>query len=317
MTMIDARILDAAGIADPWLRECYARCRVLHARHGRTYYLATRLLPPWKRPYVHALYGFARHADEIVDNCDPGQRAQLFDQWSATAVGVLAAGPGPGTDRVSCALAHTLRTWDIPVTHVEAFLSSMRMDLVRDTYPTYTDLSKYMYGSAAVIGLQMTPILQPLTDEAYPRAEALGVAFQLTNFIRDIGEDLRRGRVYLPQEDLDRCGVSRSDLAAERCTPGVHDLIGFEIARTRAIYAYAIPGIEMLHPSSRPCIDTAARLYAGILDAVENADHEVLQHRVRVGIPRRIAVALPAYLRSRRRAARPAGITADRPSEPR
>jgi 15-cis-phytoene synthase len=156
-----------------------------------------------------------------------------------------------------------------------------------------------MYGSAAVIGLQMLPVLEPLTPEAGARARALGEAFQLTNFIRDVGEDLRRGRVYLPQEDLDAFGVTRAALERGVVTAPVKELLRFEIARARALYAFAEPGIEMLHPTSRDCVRTASVLYAEILDAVEAAHFQVLTQRVSVPVGRRLAVAVPAWRHAR------------------
>ena len=294
------RELDAAGITDPWLRAAYETCRRLNASHGKTYYLATLLLPPAKRPHVHALYGLARYADELVDDLDEPDPAALLS-WSAQFLDDLDR--GSSTHLVSAAAIHTARTWGIPRDTFESFLASMQMDITVTEYPTYADLEHYMYGSAAVIGLQMVPILEPLPgreQEATDRAQALGEAFQLSNFIRDVAEDLRRGRVYLPQEDLDRFGVTRADLAPGPTPPHVVELLRFEIARTRALYATARPGIELLHPTSRDCIRTAFALYGGILDAVEKADYQVLDRRVAVPLPRRLAVALPGLVRARR-----------------
>jgi phytoene synthase len=291
------RELDAAGITDPALRESYARCRRLNAAHGRTYYLATLLLPPAKRPYVHALYGLARYADELVDDLDAPDPAALLT-WGKRFLDDLAL--GDSTDPIGRAAVHTARTWDIPAEHFEAFLTSMRMDITRTSYPTYADLEQYMYGSAAVIGLQMLPLLEPLHPDAHTYARELGKAFQLSNFIRDVAEDLRRGRVYLPQEDLDAFGVSAVDLRQSSVTSAVRELLRFEIARNRTVYRAAAPGIDLLHPSSRDCIRTAFRLYAGILDEVEQADYQVLRRRVSVPVRRRLAVAAPALIRARR-----------------
>jgi phytoene synthase len=298
MTSADERLLDAAGI-DGWaLRDAYQYCRRLHARYGRTYYAATRLLPPWKRPHIHALYGFARHADEIVDNGPPSTRERDFTRWSRQVVADL--GSGNSTDPVCRALIHTVRVWDIRVDYIDAFLESMRSDLTVTEYGTFDDLRRYMYGSAAVIGLETLPILEPLTPAAAAHASAQGEAFQLSNFIRDIAEDLARGRVYLPMEDLDRFGVRRADLAAGQVTDGVRELLRFEIARTREVYRYAWDGIAMLHPSSRPCVQAAHTLYGGILGAVEKAQYQILGRRVRVGRLTRVRFGLPAYLRARR-----------------
>lgn len=295
--MSHAGNLDAAGVTDPALRASYERCRRLNASHGRTYYLATLLLPPAKRPAVHALYGFARWADEYVDSFDAPDPDRLVT-WGEEFLAALAA--GRSDDAVAAATVDTVRRWGIPPAHFEAFLRSMRMDITVTGYATWADLQEYVYGSAAVIGLQMLPVLEPLTDEATPRARSLGEAFQLTNFIRDIGEDLRRGRVYLPQEDLDAAGVTREELARGVVTPAVRELLRFQIARTRALYAHAEPGIAMLHPTSRDCIRTAFELYRRILDEVEAAGYPVLTRRVTVPGTRRLRVAIPRLVAARR-----------------
>jgi phytoene synthase len=293
------RELDAAGITDPRLRTSYDLCRRLHAQHGRTYYLATRLLPPAKRPYVDALYGFARHADEIVD--DVGSRATVREKEVALDALVEAlAGESTSGDGVLPAVLDTARRWQIPRTHFAAFLASMRMDLSVVEYPTYEDLATYMHGSAAVIGLQMVPILEPVSNAAYPYAEDLGIAFQLANFLRDVGEDLRRGRLYLPADDLAIFGLTRDDLAGGVVDGRVRRLLAFEIARTRELLRSAQPGVRLLHPASRDCITAAATLYGGILDAIERADYQVLDRRVAVGPVRRAAVAGPALWRAAR-----------------
>jgi phytoene synthase len=297
---MSARELDAAGITDPGLRASYERCRTLNAAHGKTYYLATLLLPAHKRPYVHALYGFARYADEIVDNLDStlsdNEKAQWLDEWSKTFL------KGDNDDEVLPAIHDTIARWDLPHEHFEAFLHSMRMDLEVTQYQTFQDLMGYMYGSAAVIGLQMVPVLEPvrgLEAQAAAYAQDLGVAFQLANFIRDVGEDLRRGRIYLPIEDLEHFGVSREHLEHGIVDGPVRRLLQYEIARTREIFRSAKPGTRLLHPTSRDCIETAAKLYGGILDEVEKADYRVLDRKVAVPISTRLRVAVPGLVRAR------------------
>ena len=292
--------LAAAGINDPELRASYRRCRDLHARHGRTYFLATRLLPPAKRPYVHALYGFARYADEIVDDqarpagARPARRAPGHvgrDRSSPTPR------PGAATTRSVPRVVDTLLRWDIPLAHVEAFLASMAMDLTVTEYATWSDLDRYVYGSAAVIGLQMVPVLGPLDDAAYEHAQDLGVAFQLANFVRDVGEDLDRGRLYLPLEDLERFGLRRVDLERRVVDDRVRALLAFEVARVRRLAEQARPGIALLDPTSRPCIEAALTLYCGIADEVERSGYEVFGARASVPVRRRVAVAGPAWVR--------------------
>ncbi|MGK5632454.1 phytoene/squalene synthase family protein [Streptomyces sp. URMC 123] len=299
-----ARELDAAGVTDPRLREAYTACRRLNARHGRTYFLATRLLPVARRPAVHALYGFARWADDIVDDLDrtlpPTLRARAFAELERELGAALRTDSG---HPVLQALAHTATAYRIDHRLFLDFLASMRMDLEVTDYPTYDRLHAYMHGSAAVIGLQMLPVLGTVTsrEEAAPHAAALGIAFQLTNFLRDVGEDLDRGRVYLPAEVLAAHGVDRALLRWCRDTgrghPRVRAALRDVAAHTRGVYRDARPGIAMLDPVSRPCIRTAFTLYGGILDRIEDADYAVLHRRVAVPRRRRAAVALDGLVR--------------------
>ncbi|MFM7211867.1 MAG: phytoene/squalene synthase family protein [Actinomycetota bacterium] len=292
--------LDAAGIRDASLRASYERCKRLNAQHGKTYYLATLLLPPRKRPYVHALYGFARYADEIVDDLSSTLSDQEKADWLGTWGDEILADlrRGRSHDPVGRALVDTVRTWEIPLEHFEAFLHSMRMDLTVRDYATYDALFEYVYGSAAVIGLQMVPILEPRAAEAYDRAMALSVAFQLANFIRDVGEDLERGRVYLPLDELAEHGVTRDDLERRVATTAIKSALAAQIARVRMLEERSRPGIALLSPDSQPCIEAARVLYCGIVDEVENIDYEVFDRRATVPLRRRLAVAGPAWARA-------------------
>ncbi|MFD6970071.1 phytoene/squalene synthase family protein [Streptomyces sp. NPDC059979] len=299
------RELDAAGITDPVLRAAYRRCRDLNAAHGKTYFLATRLLPVERRPAVHALYGFARWADDIVDSNVPGtddglRRARLAALQQRLDKGLH---QGEGGEPVVAALADTARRYAIDHRLFQDFMTAMRSDLVVTAYPTYADLCGYMHGSAAVIGLQMLPVLGTVVpqEEAEPHAAALGVAFQLTNFLRDVGEDLDRGRVYLPEDLLAGHGVERELLHWCRNT-GRQDhrvlaaLREFETL-TRGVYRQAQPGLAILDPVSRPCISTAYALYGSILDAVARDGYAVLHRRAVVSRRRRATVAAGALVR--------------------
>ncbi|MFJ3926283.1 phytoene/squalene synthase family protein [Streptomyces sp. NPDC090022] len=319
------RELDAAGITDPVLRAAYGRCRELNAAHGKTYFLATRLLPIERRPAVHALYGFARWADDIVDATGADAGADADDADDGPRGARLAAlqqrldeglRHGDRGEPVVAALADTAHRYAIDHRHFQDFMTAMRSDLVVTDYPTYADLRGYMHGSAAVIGLQMLPVLGTVVprEEAEPYAAALGVAFQLTNFLRDVGEDLDRGRVYLPADLLAGHGVGRDLLHWCRST-GRQDrrvlgaLREFE-ALTRGVYREARPGLALLDPLARPCIRTAFVLYGSILNAVASDGYAVLHRRSVVPRRRRAAVAAVALarltavrLRHRRRAA--------------
>ena len=297
---MSGRDLDAAGISDPELRASYERCRQLNAQHGKTYYLATLLLPPAKRPYVHALYGFARYADEIVDDLastlTEAEKAEWLGSWGDAFLRDLDS--GVSTDPVCQAVVDTAMRWEIPRKHFEAFLHSMRMDLTVTEYPDFDSLYDYVYGSAAVIGLQMVPILEPSAPEAYDRAMDLGVAFQLANFVRDVNEDLDRGRIYLPLDELARFGVTPDELRKRVITPEIKAALRHQIDRVKRLEESSRSGIELLHPSSRDCIEAARVLYCGIVDEVIRIDYNVFAKCATVPMTRRIAVAVPAWRRA-------------------
>lgn len=297
--MIADRELDAAGISGAALRAGYARCREINARHGKTYYLATKLLPPAKRPYVYALYGFARHVDDIVDDLSPSlsarDRSERLRDWCEDFLADLEW--GATSDPVSRAVIDTITRWSIPPEYFVDFIEAMRTDLTVRTFATYADLERYMWGSAGVVGLQMLPILGRRDEDVRwdvleSHAIDLGTAFQLTNFLRDIGEDQRRERVYIPQESLDQFGVDVDRLRRGVVDEAIRNLLAWEIERARALYARARPGIDLVDPTSRDCLLAAYTLYAEILDEIEHADFDVFRRRLHVGNARRAAVAV-------------------------
>lgn len=320
------RELDAAGIVDPAVRDGYRKARALNAAHGRTYFLATALLPPERRPPVHALYGFARFADDIVDAMVPAaadapagpevdtERAERFAAWSRDVLTDLEW--GASSDPIVRALIDTVQRFAIPTTYFADFLDSMRADLTVTGYATYEDLADYMWGSAAVIGLQMLPILGRADDDVRwdvleEHAIHLGLAFQLTNFLRDVAEDLRRGRVYLPETSLREFGVDRERLARGVADEPIRNLLAFEIDRAREHYRAAAPGIDLVDPVSRDCLRTAFELYGGILAEIERRDYDVFSERVAVPLPDRLRVAGPGLVRAVR--ARPRSTTSAAP----
>jgi len=297
--------LNAAGITDLDLRNSYLECKRLNNLHGKTYFLATRLLPPAKRPFVHALYGFARYADEIVDDLastlSENEKAQSLKSWGDEVLANIKS--RKSHDHIGAALVDTVTRFSIPISYFEAFLHSMTMDLTVTEYHTYEDLYEYVYGSAAVIGLQMVPILGTISKqsmaEANIAAEKLGTAFQLANFIRDIGEDLTRGRVYLPVTELQSHGVNREMLEERIVTPQIKNALKEQIQRVRSLQAESKPGINLLSAESRACIEAASELYCGIVDEVEKIDYQIFDKRAKTSNWRRLKVALPAYIKAR------------------
>ncbi len=282
------------------LDESYEVCRLLNKKSGTTYYWSTNILPRVKRHHVHALYGFCRYADDIVDDlgstATTDQRAAALKAFGDQFFNDLDS--GRSDDRVLKAVVHTVRAFDIDVECFRRFLRSMTMDLTVQTYETYADLQHYMDGSAAVIGEMMLPILEPRDiDAARPHARDLGDAFQLTNFLRDVAEDMDRQRVYIPQEDLAKFGA---DPHRRTVDAAWQDVMRFEIARCRELYTSADIGTAMLPQVSQRCIQAARDLYSGILDKIEEVNYDVFTERVRVTTAKKLAMGLKLARPTRR-----------------
>ena len=278
----------------PTLEESYAECRRLNRASGTTYYWAAQVLPKVKRHHVHALYGFCRYADDIVDDMGPApveQRAEALAEFGDRFFVDL--DHGHSEDLVLRAVVHTVAAFSIDPKLFHRFLDSMTMDLTVDHYDTWGALCDYMDGSACVIGEMMLPILEPRTAAAVPHARDLGLAFQLTNFLRDVGED------------LERFGV---DPRARRVTPEWRELMSFEVDRARELYRSADLGIDELPESSARSIRAARILYSEILERIEANDYDVFSRRARVPLGRKLAVAasmaLPAPIGERLRRTR-------------
>lgn len=282
------------------LEQSYERCRRLNRAYGTTYYWSTWALPRVKRHHVHALYGFCRYADDIVDDLGPAPVAEREAALSAFGERFFAdLARGASDDEVLKAVVHTVRAFDLDPDCFRRFLRSMAMDLSVSSYPRFDDLLGYMDGSAAVIGEMMLPILEPLGPEALGPARDLGIAFQLTNFLRDAGEDRDRGRTYLPQEDLDRFGAGPA-LSRRQVSPEWVELMRFEITRTRGYYASADAGLAWLPPTSARCIAGARALYSRILDRIEANGYDVFSRRARVPALVKLAVVAGAVGGGRR-----------------
>ena len=274
--------------ADLELTASYRRCERLTWRYGTTYYWGALLLPAQSRRHVHAVYALCRLADDVVDDMsrDVQQRRDGLARFRIRFSADLAA--GASDDPVLAAVVHTVRICGIDPECFDRFFDAMAMDLDVVSYDTWDDLLDYMEGSAAVIGEMMLPVLRPSDPEAFQPARSLGLAFQLTNFLRDVGEDLDRGRVYLPQTDLTRFDA---DPWRRRVDPAWQALMRFQIERCRLLYAHADGGVAMLPPRSARCVTTARVLYSRILDRIEAADYDVFSHRVRVPTWHKAALA--------------------------
>lgn len=271
----------------------YDACRQIARRHGTTYFWAAALLPRERRRHVWALYALARVADDIVDeraDATPSERAAALEVFRQRFLADLAR--GTSADPVLAAVVASVRELQIDRACFDEFFVSMAMDLTIDGYDTWQDLLVYMNGSAAVIGEMMLPVLAPLSPAALHPARDLGLAFQLTNFLRDVGEDLDRGRVYLPREDLARFGV---DPSARRVDANWRELMRFEIERARELYRSADLGVAMLPPASARCVRSARTLYSQILERIEAADYDVFTARARVPLWRKLATVAASF----------------------
>jgi phytoene synthase len=284
------------GAVAPTLDASYRLCRELNKRYGTTYYWSSLVLPRLTRHHVWALYAFCRYADDIVDDLGDApleQREKALTAYGDRFFADIEA--GRSDDPVLRAVVHTVRAYGHDPEVFRRFLASMAMDLSVDRYATWDDLLVYMDGSAAVIGEMMLPILEPTdADAALGPARDLGFAFQLTNFLRDVAEDLDRGRVYIPQQDLQR---HDADPARRVVDPEWRALMRFEIERCRALYRSAEVGVALLPPASARCVDTALRLYSGILVRIEELDYDVFSQRARLPTRTKALAAARAALR--------------------
>jgi 15-cis-phytoene synthase len=274
------------------LAESYELCRKIQKAHSRTYYFSTRLFPAEVRPRVHALYAFMRYADEIVDTPhDLPLDAQLsvLEEFEAETMAAVSGEQVPNP--VLRAYADTVLACGIEPETITAFMESMKMDTRVFRYQTFSDLEAYTYGSAAVVGLMMCRVVGVAEGKADTHAEALGVAMQLSNFLRDVGEDWRRGRVYLPLEDLAHFGYTERDLALGVVDERFVALMRFEIDRARRLYEVADGGMDFIPRGRRFPVVVARKLYAAILDRIEAQRYDVFSRRAQVSRPAKLLVA--------------------------
>ncbi|MFN6963068.1 MAG: phytoene/squalene synthase family protein [Pyrinomonadaceae bacterium] len=281
---------------DQFLMEGIAACREITRRYGTSYYFATQFFPPEVRSGVYAVYAFARIPDEIVDDPDATDRQDVLrrlNEWRDRWLEAMEL--GRSDDPVLNAIVVMFRKYGIPVSDGEAFLRSMFLDQEKSRYRDFSELEDYMYGSAGVIGLMVTRIVGCSSEEAFPFAVKLGYAFQLTNFLRDIREDYEDlGRIYMPQDEMDRFGLCESDIASRLHDERFVEFMNFQIARNREIYREALPGIKLLHWRGRLAVRISYVLYKAILREIERANYNVYAGRVRTSFGQKVWLSLKA-----------------------
>jgi phytoene synthase len=265
----------------PTLSHSYGWCERLARRQAANFYHAFRLLPWRRRLDMCALYSFLRVSDDLVDEPGPTEdkRAALAD-WRQRLGAALG---GDYSHPLHAALHETVRAHAIPAAYLEAALDGVGMDLDRSTYQTFEELYLYCYRVASVVGLSCVHIWGCHGERALAHAEAAGIAFQLTNILRDLAEDAARGRVYLPAEDLERFGYGADDLLRGERGPRFEALMRFEVERARRYYEKALPLAGLLGPPGRAVFLVMLRTYQGVLEAIARRNYDVFSGRVRVG----------------------------------
>ncbi|MBD2718493.1 MULTISPECIES: phytoene synthase [unclassified Synechococcus] len=273
------------------LEEAYESCRQETAQWAKTFYLGTMLLPPAKRRAIWAIYVWCRRTDELMDSAQAQTLSaevllERLDAWEERTRALFAGHAVDGLDRV---MLDTIERFPQPLQAYLDMIEGQRMDVLRDRYASFSDLQLYCYRVAGTVGLMTQEVMgvdaaytsapwseRPDTSEA---AVALGIANQLTNILRDVGEDRGRGRIYLPQEDLDRFGYSEADLMAGRLNENWQALMRFQLERARDWFNRSEAGVRWLAPDARWPVWASLRLYRGILDVIERLDYDVFNHR--------------------------------------
>jgi phytoene synthase len=279
------------------LDACYRRCGEIARVHSKSFALSTRFLPYAKRRAVWAVYAFCRTADDIVDrDTDAGERLAAIDAWEAE---LRAAYTGRASNPIFVAFADAAARYGVPIAAALDLLRGTRMDVSVNRYATYADLRDYCYLVASTVGVLVTPILGVLAAPALDDAVTLGHAMQLTNILRDVGEDAGMNRIYLPADEMERFGYTEDDLFAGRVDARFAALMGFQIERARRLYRQAEPGIARLAAESRYAVRLALHLYRGILDAIEANGYDVFTKRAYVPMQAKIWTALKLTLRYR------------------
>lgn len=260
------------------LAEAYAYCEGLTAVHSRSFYISSSLLPAPKMRAARALYAFCRVTDDIVDHPDGDVEANIAEWRQRVFNNDIQT-----TDLVAIAWADARSRYHIPHRYAEQLIDGVLRDLVQTRYANFEELAEYSYGVASTVGLMSMFITGYQGSEALPYAIKLGVALQITNILRDVGEDLRRGRIYLPQDELEAYGICEEDLFRGELTPQWREFMRFQLDRNRQLYAEAWKGIGMLHPEGRFAIAAAAELYQAILENIERHEYDVFSRRAYIG----------------------------------
>ncbi|MBK7448465.1 MAG: phytoene/squalene synthase family protein [Anaerolineales bacterium] len=272
------------------LRQAYKQAEVITAEHSKSFHFASGLLPEEKRSAVRALYAFCRTVDDIVDEVELKKDRDFELEYWRNVVNTASASTD---DLVASAWADTLTRYHIPRHYALQLIDGVARDLTQSRYQTFDDLATYCYGVASTVGLMSMYIVGFKSHEAVSYAIKLGVALQMTNILRDVGEDYRNGRLYLPREELVTYGIREEDIAEGRVTDAWRQFMRFQIDRTRHLYAASWEGVKMLEREGQLAIGAASIFYMGILDDIEKHDYDVFSRRASLSAMGKVA-KLPA-----------------------
>jgi len=282
---------------DASLNKAYQQATAVTSAHSKSFYFASGLLPEEKRLAVRALYAFCRTVDDIVDEVESKKDRDFeLDYWRS----IVETASSPADDLVASAWADTLTRYHIPRHYALQLIDGVARDLCQSRYQTFDDLATYCYGVASTVGLMSMYIVGFKSHEAVPYAIKLGVALQMTNILRDVGEDYRNGRLYLPREELAFYGIREADIAEGLVTDNWRQFMKFQIDRTRQLYKESWTGVKMLEREGQLAIGAASTLYEGILKDIEDHDYNVFDRRASLSAWEKIAHLPSIWLKIKR-----------------
>lgn len=302
MTPIHRAVI--AEVNEPVLQQAYQLCRRITREHAKTFYLSTRFLPNHKQRSIFAIYALCRYVDDLVDeakDCADNstlevnsleEKLEYFEQKLHQAYQT-----GSSSHPILMAFADTLSRFDIPKEYPMLLMEGVGQDLSIDRIQTFQEMYEYSYKVASVVGLMTSEVFGYDSPDALTHAVDLGIAMQLTNILRDVGEDLQKGRIYIPADELKQYGVTEESLFAHQKSPEFLALMQFQIARARSYYDSAKKGIEMLTPDSRLPVCLALENYSRILDKIEQNDYDVFSKRAHLTLTQKLEILPKVYQR--------------------
>lgn len=284
----------------PELTASYAHCEHVAKTQARNFYYSFLTLPPDRKAAMCAIYAFMRYSDDVSDEAaEDLTKAEEMQAWRAALDRAFEGDYGDSL--ILPAFHDTVKRFHIPAQYFNDLIDGTEIDLTRNRYETYDELYQYCYRVASVVGFVCIHVwgFDAAEGKALEYAEACGLAFQLTNILRDVREDAERDRIYLPQEDLRQFQVTEEELKQGRITDNFRALMRFEADRAKAYYRQAEHLLPLLHPTGRSTYTIMLKIYRGILDSIERNNYDVHTRRARVSTPRKLSIVAGAWLRSR------------------